>query len=214
MKVQVDAAGFSRDLRLACASELSRVTTAIDEEVKVGGEGLRTDLRRQTEAMLGTKIANAWRGKFYANKGQTGGPAAFVWSKAPKIIDFFSSSKVVTPLGEAFAIPTENVPKGARGRRLSPIEVEARFNAELQPVKLKSGHLGLVIDVVVGKSGRGFRAATKGRMAQGRQAKPVLMFILTKGPLHGQQLINLQAIADRAANRTADNIERRLERGI
>jgi hypothetical protein len=72
-------------------------------------------------------------------------------------------------------------------RRLSPIEVEGRFNAELQPVKLKSGRIGLVIDVVAGRSGRGFRPATARRRGQGRQARPVLMFVLTRGPLHGRR---------------------------
>ena len=214
MKITVDAGGFARDLRAACAGELSRVGKAIDDEVNAGGDSLKADLRRETEAILGAKIANAWRGKFFPNKGQAGGPAAFIWSKAPRIVDFNSSSKIVTPLGEAFAIPTENVPRGARGRRLSPVEVEARFNAELQPVKLTTGRIGLVIDVVAGRSGRGFREATKRRKAQGRAAKPVLMFILWKGPLVGRQLIDLQAAADRAAARTAGNIATRIERGI
>jgi hypothetical protein len=123
MRVSIDAGGFARDLRRACTAEASRVGAAIDDEVKAGGEGLRGDLRRETEGLLGTKIANAWRGKFYANKGQRGGPAAFVWTKAPKIIDFFSSSKVVTPLGEAFAIPTDNCPRGPRGRMTKQMQV-------------------------------------------------------------------------------------------
>lgn len=206
MKVQVDAGGFARDIRAACTAELTRVTKTIDEEIKAGGDGLRADLKRETEALLGVRVANAWRGKFYPNKGQAGGPASFVWSKAPKILDFFSSSKIVTPKGGAFAIPTENVPRGSRGRRLSPIEVEARFNAELQPVKLTSGHIGLVIDVAGGKAAGGRRRS--------RPARPVLMFILTKGPLQGRQLIDLADFASRWAGRTADNIEKRLERGI
>jgi hypothetical protein len=214
MKIQVDAAGFARDLKRACAQELARVEKAIDEEVKAGGDSLKADLRSETEALLGPKIANAWRGKFYANKGQGGGPASFVWSKAPRILDFFSSSKIITPLGQAFAIPTENVPRGNRGRRLSPIEVEARFNTELQPGRLKNGQIGLFMDLVAARSGRGFRQATTRRKAQGRASKPVLMFVLWKGPLRGRKLIDLEAAANRAAARTAANIATRIERGI
>lgn len=214
MQVQVDAAGFARDLRLACGAELARVAKAIDEEVKAGGEGLKGDLRQQTEGLLGSKVANAWRGKFFANKGRGGGPAAFVWTKAPRIIDFFSSSKTVTPLGEAFAIPTENVPRGSRGRRLTPIEVEARFNTELQPGRLKTGQIGLFMDLVTARSGRGLRPATKARRAQGRRAKPVLMFVLWKGPLRGRKLIDLEGTAQRRADRTANNIATRIDRGI
>jgi hypothetical protein len=40
------------------------------------------------------------------------------------------------------------------------------------------------------------------------------MFVLTRGPLHGRKLIDLDAIANRWGNRTADNIATRIERGI
>lgn len=216
MRVGFDVGAFSRDLKNVCLSESTRVTAAVDEEIRAGADGLKSDLRRVTSDLLGDKVANAWRSKFYPNKGDTRGPAGFVWSKAPKILDFFSAARLVTPVGEAFAIPTENVPRGSRGRRLTPIEVEARFNAELQPVRLKSGRIGLVIDVVAARSARrpGFRAATKRRAAQGRTAQPVLMFVLTRGPLRGRKLIDLDAFANRWGIRTAGNIEKRLERGI
>jgi hypothetical protein len=214
VKIAIDSAAFARDLKAACTAEAERVAVAAGEEVKAGAQGLQADLRRETEAFLGAKIANAWRSRFYPNKGQTGGPAGFVWTKAPKIIDFFSSSKLVTPIGEAFAIPTDAVPRGARGRRLSPIEVEARFNAELVPVRLPSGRLGLAIDVIAGRNGRGFRAPTPGRRKQGRASKMVLMFVLLRGPLQGRRLIDLNAFAERWGNRIAGNIGTRLERGI
>jgi hypothetical protein len=214
VRIRVDAGGFSRELRAAFRVESTRVAKAIDDEVKDAVDGLKTDLRHATEGVLGTKIANAWRGKFFANKGQSGGPAAFVWTKAPKIIDFFSSAKVVTPLGAAFAIPTDKVPRGPRGRRLTPFEVEARFNADLEPVKLPSGRIGLVIDVIGGRNGRGFRAATQRRRAQGRSSQRVLMFVLSRAPLRSRRLIDLDAIANRWANRIAANVATRLERGI
>jgi hypothetical protein len=199
------------------AAESRRIDAAVSEEVKAAGEGLKNDLRRQTEGLLGERVANAWRGKFYSNGGDAAkGPAGFVWTKAPRIIDFFSSAKVITPLGQAFAIPTENVPRGPRGRRLTPIEVEARFNAELRPVPLKGGRIGLVIDVIAALSKRrpGLRAATKGRAAQGRPTQPMLMFVLTRGPLRGRKLIDLDEFANRWGSKAAGNIEKRLERGI
>lgn len=216
MKVTVDAVGFGRQLRDVCRAESTRIGSIVDDEVKDGGAGLQSELRSETEALLGRRVANAWRLKFYPNREQRDGPASFVWSKAPRIIDFFSSARVITPLGQAFAIPTDNVPRSGRGRRLTPIEVEGRFNAELQPIKLKSGHIGLVIDVVAARSGRrpGFREATKRRRAQGRAARPVLMFVLHRGPLRGQRLINLNAAATRWGKRIVDNIGQRIERGI
>lgn len=192
----------------ALAYHGDRVFAIVDDETKAAGDGLRQDVRQQTEDVLGTKVANAWRGKFFANAGQSSGPAAFVWSKAPKIVDFFSSSRVITPIGQAFAIPTDNVPRGARGRRLTPIEVEARFNAELQPVRLKTGRIGLFIDVIGGRSG-GLRAASRGRRAQGRQVKKVLMFVLVRS-VRSRQLIDLDAIAQKWGAAVASNIERRI----
>jgi hypothetical protein len=213
VKLAIDAGAFARDLQRACASEAALVDQVVSEEVKAGGQGLQSDLRRETEAILGQKIANAWRSRHYPNKGDTGGPAAFVWTKAPKIIDFFSTSKVVTPVGEAFAIPTENVPRAGRGRRMSPIEVEARFNAELFPVHLPSGRIGLAIDVIAGRNGRGFRESTSRRRGAGRRDEPVLMFVLMRN-IRSRKLIDLVAFADRWGSRTARNIETRLERGI
>lgn len=196
MRVRAKVDGLAEALRSGSA----RVFSVVDDEVADGADGLKADLRQQTADALGIRVANAWRGKFYPNKGDPKGPAGFVWSKAPRIIDFFSSSKIVTPIGHAFAIPTENVPRGARGRRLSPIEVEARFNAELQPVRLKGGGLGLMIEVggSRGRGGRGKRAGTK-----------LLMFVLERH-LRSRQLIDLEATGQRWGARIATNIDRRL----
>lgn len=200
-------------LREALKYHSDRVFTAADEEMEAATDGLKSDLRRQTEEALGTRVANAWRGKFYANQGSASGPAAFVWSKAPRIIDFFSASRVITPIGQAFAVPTENVPRGSRGRRLSPIEVEARFNVELQPVPLKSGRLGLFMDAADARSRRrpGLRSATARRRAQGRAVRRVLMFVLVRS-VRSKQLIDLDATAQKWGAQAADNIGRRLER--
>lgn len=207
MRLRAEMAG----LRDALRTQSSRVLSVVDGEMKDAMEGLKAELRVQTAEALGTRVANAWRGKFYANESDPRGPAAFVWSKAPRILDFFSSSKIITPIGAAFAVPTENVPRGARGRRLSPIEVEARFNAELKPVRLRSGRIGLFISTVRAKSTRrpGLRAATRGRLAQGRPVKMVLMFVLLR-QVRSQQLIDLDAIARKWGARTADNIDRKL----
>lgn len=199
-------------LAAALAANSVQVFDAVDNEMKAAGDGLKAELRQQTQDALGVRVANAWRGNFYSNAGTSSGPAAFVWSKAPKIIDFFSAAKVVTPLGDAFAIPTDNVPRGPRGRRLSPIEVEARFNTELHAIKLPSGRIGLVMDLVSASSSRrpGFRTASGRRLAGGRKARPVLMFVLLRGPLRGRQLIDLDALANRWASIAASKIERRL----
>lgn len=207
MRVRAGMDGLADALR----SESSRVFSVVDDAVRDGGDGLKAELRSHTADALGGRVANSWRGKYFANQGDARGPAAFIWSKAPRIIDFFSADKVVTPIGQAFAVPTASVPKGPRGRRMTPIEVEARFNAELQPVRLKSGNIGLFIDVISARSGRrpGLRAATKGRRAQGRAARKVLMFVLIK-QVRGRKLIDLSETAQRWGARVASDIDRSL----
>jgi hypothetical protein len=88
-------------------------------------------------------------------------------------------------LGEAFAIPT------------APIEVEGRFNAELQPVAA-----GKSVHCWQRPAGCGGDQAPA---SAGPQARPVLMFVLWKGPLRGS--------ADRPRHRGFDtNRTTRIER--
>jgi hypothetical protein len=106
---------------------------------------------------------------------------------------------VITPLGGGFAIPVSPV-IGRRGKPLNPVEVEARFNQEFQVRRLRSGNLGLFLDLVRGRSLRrpGFRQATKGRRAQGRKVELTLMFVLVRS-LRTKPVLRVQGAADRAA---------------
>lgn len=184
------------------------VFEVIDGEVEAGTEALKADLRAETEAVLGRRVANAWRSRFYSNKGDAHGPAGLVWSRAARIINFFSADRIITPIGGAFAIPVNPVVKRG-GRPMTPVEVEARFNQELIAKPLPSGNLGLFLRLISGRSGRGFRAASRGRLAQGRKAVLTLMFVLIR-TLRGHKLIDLEALGQRRAERVAANIERQL----
>jgi len=165
-------------------------------------------LRDRTFTALGYKIAYAWRSKFYANRGSPRGPAGFVWTKAPKIIDFHRAEKVHTPIGEAFAIPVNPVVKRG-GRAMSIAEVESKFNQDLQPRRLASGNIGLFADLLRAKSGRGFRQATRGRVAQGRKPELVLLFVLVRN-LRSHKLIDIEGPARRWGARVPDLIDKKL----
>lgn len=207
-QIQLDAAAFERELRQATASELQRVEKAIDEGVKDAGAGLKEELRDLTFVVLGRRVAYTWQGRFYANPGNTGGPAAFVWTKAPRIIDFWRAERVVTPLGGAFAIPVNPVVKRF-GKAMTIAEVEAKFNQDLEPRRLPSGNIGLFADLLRGRNGRGFRQATKGRLAQGRKTEKVLLFVLVRS-LRSRKLIDLVGPANRWAAKVPALVDARL----
>jgi hypothetical protein len=209
VQVQVNAAAFASDLRRACASESARAGKAIDDAVAEATIGLKEELRDLTFVALGRRVAYAWQSRFYPNKGQAGGPAGFVYTKAPRIIDFFRAERVVTPLGHAFAIPVSPVVKRF-GKAMTIAEVETRFNQDLQARRLPSGNIGLFADLVRARSGRGFRQATKGRVAGGRKVELVLMFVLVKS-LRSRKLIDLVAPANRWANQVPQLVDKKLD---
>jgi hypothetical protein len=161
VQIQVDAADFRAQLRQVCRAEADRVFKATEEAVKEAATGLKEELRDQTFKVLGRRVAYTWQSRFYPNKGQAGGPAGFVWTKAPRIIDFFRAERVVTPLGNAFAIPVNPMVKRG-GRVMSVREVEQQIGQRLQAVKLPSGLIGLFADLLRGRNGRGFRPRRPG----------------------------------------------------
>jgi len=211
--VKLDTAAFERDIRAACSAELARVDSALLAAVEEATDGLKEELRDKTFSALGLKVAYAWQSKEYPNKDDPRGPAGFVWTKAPKIIDFWRAERIHTPLGGAFAIPVSPVVKRG-GRTMTPVEVEAKFNQELQAVRLKSGNVGLFLDLVQSTSSRrpGFRKPTKGRLARGRKPQKVLMFVLVRS-IRSRKLIDLDGPAKRWAARVPALFEARLGAG-
>ncbi len=209
----VDAVSFERELRAACTAEIDRLDGALVGGVEEATTGLKDELRDQTFTALGLKVAYAWQGRVYPNKDDPRGPAGFVWSKAAKIIDFHSAEKIRTPIGDAFAIPVNPVVKRF-GKAMSIAEVEAKFNQDLQPVRLKSGNIGLFADLVRGRSTRrpGFREATSRRFAAGRKVQKVLLFVLVRS-IRSRKLIDIEGPARRWGARVPALIEARLGAG-
>lgn len=208
MQVQVDAGGFARQLRTVCGAEAARVFRAVDEAVKEATTGLKEEMRDQTFAVLGRRVAYTWQGRFYANAGDARGPAGFVWTKAPRIIDFFRAERIVTPLGNAFAIPVNPMVKRG-GRVMSVHEVEQQIGQRLQAHKLPSGLIGLFADLIRGRNGRGFRSPSAGRLARGRKSELTLLFVLVRN-LKSKKLIDLDAPANRWAGKVPDLISAKL----
>lgn len=195
---------------------------SIEESITAATEdamlGLKDDLRDQVIAAgLGVRLSKTWRGKMYPGNGASLEPAAFVWSKAPTIIVAFNTGGTISPrFSRFFAIPTDRVPRGrGRGRRtpMTPEEVEIEFNQDLVLRRGRNGSILGFVNVVAARSARrpGYRRATKGRLAQGRQARLVHMFTFVRR-VRQPKLLNLQAAADRWAARIPVFFTRRMAR--
>lgn len=220
MRLKASISGLDKALQDA-RSQIERATTRAMSEA---AEGLKEELRDQTAAALGRRVAFAWRANVYPRGGTSLNPAALVYSRAPRIVSLFSTGAVIRPVkGSNFLwIPTQNVPRatGRRGasRRMTPEQVEQAFNADLQIRRGRNGSLLAFIDVVKAKSAArpGFRQATrirvKGRKGlPARQVQPVLMFVLRRQVV-GRKLIDLEGPARRWAAKVPGLIERYLER--
>jgi hypothetical protein len=151
---------------------------------------LEQRLRGQvTAAGLGSRLAQTWRSRVYPPTETRA--AGEVWTVAPLIIQGFDEgATIIARSGSRWlAIPTANVPPRAWGskapgghprRLMTPVEVEAAFNRDLRTVLPPGRRVGYLLmdQLVTARSGHGFRPATPRRLAQGRSAVPVLMFVL------------------------------------
>lgn len=191
----------------------SMTKTAMSVATEVSA-GMKADLRLQvTQAGMGARLANTWRSKVYPDGGQVSlNPAAYVYSKAPDIVDAFSRGAVIVPVNGSkyLAIPTRNVPYKGRGKRMAPLDVETAFNQDLKFGHSASGKLFAFIEAVRSKNQSTWRRATKGRLKQGRQVKIVVMFILTP-VARMPKIFDLDAVAEDWGSRAQSMIQNRQE---
>lgn len=172
--------------------------------------GLTTELREQvTSSGLGQRLANTWRGKRFPEAQPSINSAAFVWSKAPDIINAYERGPTIVPVNgrKYLAIPTANCPPrrrgggfGSRGCKASPLEVETIFNQDLRFARAANGRLIAFIEAVSARSKRGFRPGTPNRLAQGRAVVAVVMFILVPA-VRVRKRLDVEGAANRWADR-------------
>jgi len=203
------------DLAAVEEQALDRARRDITGAMREATEHLKNMLRDQVEeAGMGARIARTWRFEVYPKGRAALNPAGEVWSKAPKIIDAFARGATIRPVngGKYLWIPTKNVPKKGRNRRMTPEEVESSFNIDFEYVPgRKRGTILAFIIAVQAASGRGFRAASAGRLRgrkglAPRKAKPVLMFVLVKD-VKEPKLFDLDAAAAEGAAYFATLVE-------
>jgi hypothetical protein len=162
-----------RTIEDICAANMTR-------GMKEAADGLKEDYRNQMRATgLNERVVKAgWQARVYPASGRSLDPAGYVYSKAPLIIDSMIAARTITPLNgkKYLAIPTDKVPRRGK-RRMTPEEVENFFNQDLvvRPARNR-GHLLGFVNVIAARNSKGFRRATKQRLAQGRNVRLVLMF--------------------------------------
>lgn len=180
---------------------------AVQAGVQVAAEGLRDELRYQIAATgMGDRLGRAVGAKIYPTRGNGSLDAAgLVYPRGPKaekIFAAFNQGVTITAKGKKFlAIPTKEAGRAWRNGKARPGEFHERTGIKLRFVPLKNGNAVLVGDSIKAKSGRGRRAATRGRRAQGRAVESVVFFVLIRSVKIPRRLD-----FDTAAQKWADRI--------
>ena len=174
----------------ALRQEADTLVAAVTNGVADATDALEQTLRGQVVAAgLGQRLAQTWRSRVFPPTEAT--VSGEVWTVAPLIIQGFDEGATIVARNGSrwLAIPTANVPPRSWGSKapgghprqlMTPVEVEAAFNRDLRTVIPPGGRVAyLILDqLVAARSGRGFRPATRRRLAQGRTAGSILMFVL------------------------------------
>jgi hypothetical protein len=186
MRFTLKTDDIAKGLSGAEADAARSVTDAMREATA----GLKGDLRADVvDAGLGQRLANTWRGKTYPEGGASLEAAAFVWSKAPNIVDAFDRGVTIqSSRGFWLAIPTSAAgvkgisATGAR-QRITPGGWERRTGMRLRFV-YRRGQPSLLVADNARLSKKGLARPNIGRTRAGasytrlRGRSTVVVFIL------------------------------------
>lgn len=129
-------------LKLALQGKLSDVmekhysegAKAVTLGITAATNGLKTSLREQVRsAGMSSRMANTWRGVVYPKGKPSISAAGQVYSNAEKIMQGFEYASIIRGKnGLWLAIPTDAIPKKARGKRMTPGLYEQMKGVRLQ----------------------------------------------------------------------------------
>lgn len=165
MRFTLQTSDLARDLA-GTEGAIARSVTAAMRQVT---EGLKSDLRADViDSGLGQRLANTWRGKTFPESGASIAAAAFVWSKAPSIVDAFDRGITIRSRhGFWLAIPTPAAgktglnPTGAR-KRITPGGWERRTGMRLRFV-YRRGQPSLLVADEARMTKRGLAVKSRGK---------------------------------------------------
>ena len=162
MHVTVKMGGF-----LAKAGNAERaLARAVTSAMQGAANTLKQALRDEANAVgLGNRVANTWRARTYPTKAASLDPTGFIWSKAPKIIQFFDNGNSVVPINghRYLAIPTDaaRAITGKKGARLTVSAVQAKLGRPIIIIPGKNGHKLGLFDQSLNRAGNRKRGAKK-----------------------------------------------------
>lgn len=199
------------------AEDLQRAARrAVKTAVGTATQGALTDLRAAIVS-ASTERAGYMIGAEVFPRRDSINAAGSVYARgdlAADIVEAMQTGPVIQ--GDPFlAIPTAAVPRTAKGRRLTPTEATKHFGV---PLKLKPGKrpgtwlLFASLTRALSKRRPGYRAPTARRLAKGRAAEDVLLFVLVPR-IKFPKLIGAAAIADKWGALVPPLIARNLDGG-
>lgn len=123
---------------------------AVSEAMNEVQAGLKDELRGQVVgAGMGQRLAKTWRGKRYPESGASIDAVAYVWSRAPDIVDAFERGVPIIARNRRFlAVPTKDAGVShttVKNKRLTPANWETETGVKLRFVP-RGSHALLVTD--------------------------------------------------------------------
>ena len=197
------------DLGKALAETEKDIERAVTSGMRDAADGLKQDLREDVvEAGLGERLSRTWRGKTFPEVGESAEAAAYVWSRAPKIVDAFDRGVVIrSARGLFLAIPTAAAGKSGRSavgsrEKITPEGWQRRTGLKLRFVYRRGRPSLLVADDA--------RITTRGLAARNRRKTgqaSVIVFILVPQVALKKRL-DVESAAKRQAARVPSLIAR------
>jgi hypothetical protein len=197
------------DLGKALAETEKDIERAITSGMRDATDGLKQDLREDVVAAgLGDRMSRTWRGKTFPEVGESAEAAAYVWSRAPKIVDAFDRGVVIrSARGLFLAIPTAAARKSGRSaagsrEKMTPEGWQRRTGLKLRFV-YRRGRPSLLLADDARINTRGLAARNRRKTGQAS----VIVFILVPQVALKKRL-DVESAAKRQAARVPSLIAR------
>ena len=202
------------DFGKAFAETERDIERAVTSGMRDTADGLKLDLREDVVAAgLGERLSRTWRGKTFPEVGESAEAAAYVWSRAPKIVDAFDRGVVIrSARGLFLAIPTAaagNSGRSAAGLRekITPEGWQRRTGLKLRFV-YRRGRPSLLVadDARINTRGLAARNRRKTGKTQTNLASVIVFMLVQQVAL--KKRLDVESAAKRQAARVPSLIAR------
>ncbi len=208
------------DLGTALAETEKDIERAVTSGMRDAADGLKQDLRENVVAAgLGERLSRTWRGKTFPEVGESAEAAAYVWSRAPKIVDAFDRGVVIRRdslknnwRGLFLAIPTAAAGKSGRSavgsrEKITPEGWQRRTGLKLRFV-YRRGRPSLLVadDARITTRGLAARNRRKTGKSQTNLASVIVFILVPQVAL--KKRLDVESAAKRQAARVPSLIAR------